>query len=844
MVVVCNCLKQYPSSKEDKYASYFEGGPSLSSFQKYAIEAIVEGHHSLICVPTGNGKTLPAEFAIRHFCRGLKKKKVIYTSPIKALSNQKYYDFREKYPDISFGLLTGDIKLNPSADVLIMTAEILQNALYSYHTNTNTNTSGSLMLSFDMDFENDLACVIHDEVHCIGMPDRGHVWETILMLLPSHIQNVMLSATLDRPEIFAQWCENIHNGIKQVYLTTLEERIVPLTHYSFITCNEGFFKKCKMGATKTNGNELEKQIRPIINTPIEIYKNGKYNEINYRRVVKVLTALKQKDPTTKISRPFVLNQVCRYLVENQMLPCACFILSRKHLERAAREVTVPLLEDDSKTPYIIRKRCESLLREKLTNYQEFLDLPEYNSMIALLEKGIATHHSGIIPILKEVVEMLFVEGYIKLLFCTETFSCGLNMPIKTTIFTDLQKFDGKQFRLLYGYEYNQASGRAGRRGIDKEGYVIHLNNLFKGEPISVADYSNMLLGRPQRLMSQYKISSYHLVLSSLENVSSSSLLERDLSLQLENIAKKSLYQQELDYELIIQERDYKNKADECAFLNKYILNVKTPMNQMETYLSLTTILKKKKDIERQIRNIKDTYYSVEEDCKTLVRLKNAEEELHKLAKYKDTTINYVSNKIAKTVSFLEKRLYIDNNKLSVKGSLAKCFKEVPCLLFSELVFRKDFSLLTDNKLASVLSCFTSTIVSNENRCNTLQQKDDIEIEQIMTIILCEIDNIRSYEEDNYLETGESYDIHYDLMEYIVKWMEAETTEECKLILQQLEEKDIFLGEFTKAVLKIIAITNELVIAGQQIEDFELVKKAQNIGKRLQKYIVTNQSLYI
>jgi superfamily II RNA helicase len=861
MVIVCDCSKQYPASKEDKYAPYFEGGPSLSCFQKYAIEAIVEGHHSLICVPTGNGKTLPAEFAIRHFCRSFKKK-VIYTSPIKALSNQKYYDFREKYPDISFGLLTGDIKLNPSADVLIMTAEILQNALYSYHTKS-VNTSSSLMLSFDMDFENDLACVIHDEVHCIGMPDRGHVWETILMLLPVHVQNVMLSATLDRPEIFAQWCENIHGGMKNVYLTTLEKRIVPLTHYSFITCNEGFFKKCKMGATKTNGNdELEKQIRPMINTPIEIYKNGKYNEVNYRRIVKVLTALKQKDPTTKISRPFVLNQVCRYLVENHMLPCACFILSRKHLERAAREVTVPLLEDDSKTPYIIRKRCESLLRDKLTNYQEFLDLPEYNSMIALLEKGIATHHSGIIPILKEVVEMLFVEGYIKLLFCTETFSCGLNMPIKTTIFTDLQKFDGKQFRLLYGYEYNQASGRAGRRGIDKEGYVIHLNNLFKGDPISVADYSNMLLGRPQRLMSQYKISSYQLLLSTLEKTQSTlektqstlektqstlektqSTLEKTQS-TLEKITNKSMYQQELDYELIIQDRDYQNKAKECTFLNTTISNLKTPMSQMEMYLSLTTILKKKKDIERQIRNIKETYYSVEEDCKILVRLKNAEQDLHKLAKYKDTTTNYVSNKIAKTVFFLEKRFYIHDNKLLVKGSLAKCFKEVPCLLFSELVYHKHLSSLTDNKLASLLSCFTATIVSNENRCNTLQIKDDIEMDKIITIIQCEIDEIRSYEEENYLETGESYDIHYDLMEYIVKWMEAETSEDCKWILQQLEEKDIFLGEFTKAVLKIIAITNELVTAGQQIEDFVLVKKAQNIAKGLQKYIVTNQSLYI
>lgn len=820
MVVICDCMKAYPEDKEKKYAEYFDCSVSLSCFQKYSIEAIVEGQHSLVCVPTGNGKTLPAEFAIRHFCRQETRKKVIYTSPIKALSNQKYYDFRNKYPDISFGLLTGDIKLNPSADVLIMTAEILQNALYDYHSKRESRKTGlervSSILSFEMDFDNDLACVIHDEVHSIGMTDRGHVWETIFMLLPKHVQNVMLSATLDRPEQFADWCENIH-GNKKVYLSTLTERIVPLRHYSFITCNEGFFKKLR-------DKELEKEIREVINHPISIYEKKEWNDINYRKVVKILNLFKVKDPTTHINRPFVLNKVCQYLVENQMLPCACFILSRKQLEKAAREVVVPLLEDDSKTPYIIRKRCESLLRDRLTNYREFIELPEYNSMVLLLEKGIATHHSGTIPILKEIVEILFAEGYIKLLFCTETFSCGLNMPIKTTIFTDLNKFDGTDFRLLYGYEYNQASGRAGRRGIDTEGHVIHLNNLFRGEPISVADYKHLMDGKPQRLISKYKVS-YHSILNCMGDYS-----------------KKSLFQRELDTELLIQEKEYVDKMEECNKLRTTLQYLKTPSSVLEGYISLVSLSKKKKDIERKILAIKEKYYSIDEDAKLLKQLKEAEECLNQMLKYKDTTANYLTRRMNDTVAFLENEYYIDSNQLLVKGRLAKCFKEVPCLVFSKLIYCGNFTGLSDVELAMLLSCFTPLTVNNENRIEKLTMGG--EIERVIDIIKDDIGHIISYEEDHHLDTGENYEIQYNIMEYVRKWMEAETEEECKWVLQTIGEKDIFLGEFTKSLLKIIAITNEIYCAADKIEDYVLSKKVLSISTKLQKYIVTNQSLYI
>jgi ATP-dependent RNA helicase HelY len=201
------CPDSYPVGSELKYSLYFEKYSfPLSTFQKFAIEAIVEGNHSLSCVPTGSGKTMPALFAIDFFTS--KGKKIIYTSPIKALSNQKYYEFTQKFPEISIGLLTGDIKINPEADVLIMTAEILQNTLYR---KKQTDCAASLLM-FDMDFENELGCVVQDEIHMINDEERGHVWESIILLLPKHIQMVMLSATLDKPEKFAGWIETRGNG--------------------------------------------------------------------------------------------------------------------------------------------------------------------------------------------------------------------------------------------------------------------------------------------------------------------------------------------------------------------------------------------------------------------------------------------------------------------------------------------------------------------------------------------------------------------------------------------------------------------------------------------------------
>jgi len=208
MVFICD--KPFPT-EEKTYDNIFSP-IILSDFQKWAVKALTEGNDVLITAHTGSGKTLPAEYLIKHAVQH-KKKKIIYASPIKALSNQKLYEFRRKYPEISFGILTGDIKDNPEADVLVMTTEILRNTLFikgqaPYKPQNNGQVqNGQSKLLFEMDFDTELAAVIFDEVHYINDADRGSVWEQAIMMLPKHVQILMLSATINEPAGFAVWVE-------------------------------------------------------------------------------------------------------------------------------------------------------------------------------------------------------------------------------------------------------------------------------------------------------------------------------------------------------------------------------------------------------------------------------------------------------------------------------------------------------------------------------------------------------------------------------------------------------------------------------------------------------------
>jgi superfamily II RNA helicase len=851
MVKICDCESVYPSVSGEKYEEYFQQFPfELSNFQKYAIESIVEGNHVLVTAHTGSGKTLPAEFAIEYFVS--RNKKVIYTSPIKALSNQKFYEFTKKFPNISFGILTGDIKSNPEADVLIMTTEILQNTLYKKNINpelVDEKTNIASLSSFDMDINNELACVIFDEVHYINDPDRGKVWEETIMMLPRHVQMVMLSATLDKPEKFALWCENRGDLLKtdekqkkEVYLTSTNHRVVPLTHYTFMTTNSAIFKLIK---DKQLENEIKEHTNKLF--PIQTAK-GQFNEQLYHKNKKLLNVFDNKN--VRVKRMHVLNQVTKYMVENNMLPALCFVLSRKQLEICAKEITTNLLEDDSKVSYTIKRECEAIIR-KLPNYEEYLNLPEYLNIVYLLEKGIAIHHAGVMPVLREMIELLYSKGYIKLLFATETFAVGINMPTKSVIFTDVNKFDGNGMRMLYSHEYTQMAGRAGRRGIDTVGSVIHLINLFKN--VELNEYRSMLKGKPQTLISKFKIS-YNLLFNLIETGEE----------QLSKYVKRSMIQEDINNSCKYLNECISQLENQIDSIDKKLNTTRTPREILEQHKQLliekpTSTNKKRKQIERDIQNNVDMYNNIQNDIKLLEQYDNLQNEYKNTKEELKYNLSHLDNNVDILLKLLEIDGFVSINKneeyndqaefqhqykLTYKGSIASCLREVHCLVFSNFVERKLYEGLNGKQLCGVFSCFTNISVNEDNRFYNINSSD-ISVNNTINHLKLNYEDYLKKEELYQINTGVEYSMHYDLVDYVMKWYDCENAEECKTLLEKmLTEKEIFLGEFVKALLKINNISSELERIAENIGAIGFLNELRNIPMNTLKFVVTNQSLYV
>jgi len=835
MVKICD-INNYPPENEDKYKEHFEKFKyPLHIFQKWAIEGIVEGQHVLVTAPTGSGKSLPAEFSLDFFVSN--GKKVIYCSPIKSLSNQKFDDFSKKYPHLRVGIITGDIKCNPDADILIMTTEILLNKLYQLKSVSIVKNSST---SFDMDIVNELGCVIFDEIHMINDPSRGHVWENSIMMLPHHIQMVGLSATLDGPEKFALWLENrgenVDNVEKFVYLTKKLNRAVPLTHYSFITVTNGINKAVKDKA-------LQAEIKSLIDKPIVIQDaNGVFNEINYRNMDKMIKLFDTND--VRVKRQNVLNKVSEYLVEKEMLPAICYVFSRKQLEFCAHEITSNLLEFDSKIPYTIDRECEQIIR-KLPNYKEYLNLPEYLDMVSLLRKGVAMHHSGLMPILREIVEILFSKGYIKLLFATESVAIGLNLPVKTCIFTDIYKHDGTCMRVLHAHEYIQAGGRAGRLGLDTVGHVIHLNNLFR-ETTATA-YKTMMNGKPQTLTSKFKIS-YNLLLNLIDNGDDN----------LVDFAKKSMITGDLQGKMRQVLIEIEACSKECERLKACVDNLKTPEIVVKEFSELqlnkdSYANKKRKDMEKEIHKIKDEYQTVDQDVIIFNKYNFKQNELNELHVREESIENYINNDVNKVLNFLEDDGFIEyynevkneeKTVLTLKGKMASQLREVQCLVFAGLLEDKSINNLSAKQLVSLFSCFTNISVE-ESVQEFTPYTDDKEIKEI----ICKVAQMYNDYEDNEtnmgVKTGSDYYIQYDLLNYVNDWCGANCVEECKIVLQNLAyNKGIFLGEFVKALLKINNISCEMEKIAEMTGNIAFLSKLREIPNLTLKYVVTNQSLYV
>jgi len=867
------CTDKYSPLNEAKYADHFASFSfPLSDFQKYAIEAIVEGHHALVTAHTGSGKTLPAEFAIQHFVA--KGRKVIYTSPIKALSNQKYADLSAKYPHIQFGLMTGDIKTNPDADVLIMTTEILMNALFLNHTGGNVEPSVSpSALHFQIDIATELACVVFDECHYINDLERGQVWEKSILMLPENVQMVLLSATIDNPEGFAQWVESRSDSVesrsdyvvkpqgglepqsetkKQVYLASTNHRVVPLSHYGYLTIPESSIKLFKEKAIKgvpTKEPLLEKEIRDTIHSLIPLQNDkGTFNDQGYKTLAKMTKLFETKQIRTH--RKHVLNDLSLFLRDKEMLPAIAFVFSRKQVEQCAAEITVPLLEDDSKIPYIVARECQQTLR-KLPNFQEYLELPEYQTLVKLLEKGIGIHHSGMIPILREIVEIMISKKAIKLLFATESFAIGLDCPIKTTVFTGLTKFDGNFQRLLYSHEYTQMAGRAGRRGIDTIGYVVHCNNLFSLP--TATEYKTMLQGKPQTLESKFRIS-YSLILNLIKN-------GKGRVQDFVQFVEKSMIRGELEREM---EGMVKGGAELSAKYesSKAALEtaLRTPLEICRKYMTAeegvqNSVNKKRKEFERTLAVIRDEYKWVQEDVKRVLSVFSMESEIADYRDRQEFYQNYIGSHIKKICTVLQERGFIqlmdggysEDWSFTPLGNVASGLAEIHPLILSQFLVKwnwmADFSPI---QMVGVFACFTNVNVVEEER-RSFPSSDDTFVKARIQEIHEAYINYDDLEQVRAMSTGIDYKgaLIFDMTDFAMEWCDCSDEMDCKRFIQcRVAEKGISIGDFTKAMLKISTIVKELTAIAEAQGQVDFAFRLGQIDPMILKYVTTSQSLYV
>jgi superfamily II RNA helicase len=812
--MVINCTTNF--DKETNLGNFpFE----LSDFQKYALWAINEGHHVLVPAPTGSGKTLPAEYGIEKFVK--EGKKVIYTSPIKSLSNQKYYEFTKKFPDISFGILTGDIKFNPEADVLIMTTEILRNNLFSKKENIGVN-------NFEMNMEEELACVIFDEIHYINDAERGKVWEECIMMLASlkNTQMIMLSATIDKPEVFCDWIEK--NSSKNVVLTCSCERVVPLKHHYYLSCPNSVIKNLK--------KEEQSIVINNVNRVIDINDN-KFNNDNYKRIYKTINIFKEHN--IRFNMHFTLNHIVQYLKKENLLPSICFVFNRKNVERYANMIEMCLFEDSININKVSTE-CRSII-SKLPNGKEYMELSEYENIVKLLEKGVGIHHAGLLPVFREMIEIMFERGYVKLLFATETFAVGINLPTKSVIFTSLEKYDGRQMRLLHSHEYTQMAGRAGRRGLDKIGHVFHLNGVF--DLPTQNEYKNMIDGGAQKLESKFKIHA-GLILRIINegnidilNFCKNSNVFNEISSLIDNI---NIEIKNVDDMINVKKISIQNKED---LLNEYLeIERKTKMNNKKMRKNAELELKRFNDENKNFNKVLMIYHEI-------IDYKNKKEKLEEqYIVYK----NYINDNINKVLNYLIKFEFIRKEKdiieITEKGKLACNINECHCLSMSEIVISNVFADLEEYEILGLLSC-NNGLKLQEPFYNLNQLRLDYDIINMSSVINKYnkyFTLYNNYEEDNLIDKSGDYYFNLDLIEFIINWYYVEDEYTAKnLIYEFYKETGVFIGELIKSILKIINIINELIKIYEGNDDNNTILfKLNNCKDKIMKFIVNNQSLYL
>ncbi|WWC64395.1 uncharacterized protein I303_107005 [Kwoniella dejecticola CBS 10117] len=533
----------------------------LDNFQKEAVYRLEMGDSVFVAAHTSAGKTVVAEYAIALAAKHMTK--AVYTSPIKALSNQKFRDFKTTFEPSTVGILTGDVQINAEGSCLIMTTEILRSMLYK-----------------GADLIRDVEFVIFDEVHYVNDAERGVVWEEVIIMLPEHVNIILLSATVPNTKEFADWVGRTKK--KDIYVISTPMRPVPLEHFlwagkdihKIVDSKSRFlgdgYKAAQEATRRKQDKEREANgLPPVQRTggrggaptkarDLPTGKNAPFTKTGAGRT-HANRAGGNGAPAPAVSRgggggggggrgrggfggrashqldQNIWTHLINYLKKNKLLPVVNFVFSKKRCEEYAQTLGAMDLNSAKEKSEVHLTWERALTRLKGSDKT----LPQILRMRDLLSRGIGVHHGGLLPLVKEVVELLFSRGLVKVLFATETFAMGVNMPAKCVVFSGIRKHDGTSFRNLLPGEYTQMAGRAGRRGLDTTGTVI----LLSGEELpTVTELNEMMLGIPNRLSSQFRLT-FNMILNLLrvEALKVEEMIKRSFS---ENATQKMAPEQQ------------------------------------------------------------------------------------------------------------------------------------------------------------------------------------------------------------------------------------------------------------------------------------------------------------
>lgn len=636
----------------------------LDNFQKEACEIIDNGESVVVCAPTGAGKTVIAQHAINN---ALKQGcRIFYTTPLKALSNQKFYDFCEQYGADKVGLLTGDTSINRGAQIVIMTTEVFRNMLYG----TNFGAVADNL--------KDVRYVVLDEVHYMNDEQRGTVWEESIIYCPTNIQIIALSATVANCDELTNWINTVHSKTK---LVNTDFRPVPLRFFYFDSS-----QPYKLLPLLTPDGKLNNKIKP--------------EKPQWAR---------GKDKRKKT----YVKQIIQNLADNDMLPAIYFTFSRKKCDEQMEKCS-GLGLNTRKEQEEIKAFIEEFIAENPHLYG--------NKHIEYLIQGVASHHAGLLPAWKNLVEKLFQKGLIKVVFATETLAAGINMPARSTVISSTSKRTDSGHRMLTANEFLQMSGRAGRRGMDEVGYVTVVGTPFQ-TPEEVAE---LVLSDSNPLESKFS-PSYSMVLNLLQRFNleeSKELILKSFGYYSSDYRLKPILFQLEQYDKEIEERSFicPNKLSDDKMLEYDKLRFLYVQNR-QTYKKIVKQEKSKhrplspevvefgKRNKEELHKLQtfacDTCKLYKKHSKNLEVLKRIDSKKKKLLKEIEKQKDIYWNKFIAHRAVLKEYGYIQNDYPTEKGKTTSQIRSENELYLAEIIFSGVLENLTPSQLAGVICALTT-----------------------------------------------------------------------------------------------------------------------------------------